>query len=409
MYEFILEKKLLTALSAILIALSAGWMVGAGRLWFRGFFYSFAPSFAAAFYAVAFLAQPRLNPADLIAGLLFEVVVLALFLSLLVKLVRDIRFISERDAIGVLKWSIFLQLAVVYPNMNLAGFGLFSEGTRIAYLSSSWFAKYYTYAGFIISAIQATFLASLVSVRGYLGLCGWSIVAANLVLSVVAGSKGGVFLWLLSAASLIDYKRARIPNYKILFAIFIGLGTVWMSSFIISRFLNIQLVDFFEIVFSRFFLNNDARALALELRTSQTAEFSFFSEGFRSLGTLLGLPARNDPLGVVLFEEGLSITNGGGANSSFMALSTYYFPAGYALLPALLGIIGAISLKAINQLTSKLFFSPTNRAIATSMWITLLLCYSQDFLSFQIMAPIVILVVCAIWVSQRKFHISAKQ
>ncbi|MEJ7138193.1 hypothetical protein [Amphibiibacter pelophylacis] len=409
MYEFILEQKLATVLAAIFLALLSSSLVGAGKLWFKGLIYNFTPAFAAAFYTVAFFALPRPDSADLFAGLLFETTVLALFFRLLLKLKREMMLISEIDAVRGLMWTLVLQLALAYPNMSMSGFGLFSDGSRIDYLSASSLAKYYTYAGFLISTIQAVLVASLVTIRGYLGLWGYLVIAANLALSVLAGSKGGVFLWLLAIASLIDYKRAKIRTYKFIIIVLIGLVSMWASSLIIAEFLNLQIADFINIAISRFFLNNDARALALDLRTSQTSDISFFSEAFRSLGNLLGLQPRNDPLGVILYEEGLSITNGSGANASFMALSTYYFPAGFALVPALLGMLGVFFLVGINMMSVKLVFRPTHRAVITSIWLATLMIFSQDFLSFQVMLPIAVLSVFIIWLSQKKFYVFAKK
>lgn len=399
----------MTVLATVLLAFLASSLVGAGRLWLRGLMYNLAPAMAAAFYAVAFLAQPQPNSMDLIAGLLFEITVLALFFRLLFKLKQDIMLISKEDVARVLKWTVVVQILFALPNMTTAGFGLFSEGSRIDYLSANSLAKYYTYAGLLISAVQAAFLASLVTERGYLGILGWAVIITNLVLSVLAGSKGGVFLWLLSIASLIEYRRARIHTCKIIMVLLIGGGAVLISSLIIAKFFSLELGDFIELAMSRFFLYNDARALSLDLRTSQSADFSFFSEAFRSLGNLFGSPPRNDPLGVVLYEEKFSITNGGGANSSFMALATYYFPIGYALIPALMGMVGAIFLTGGALISVKLFSRPAPRVMVTSIWLASFLTYSQDFLAFQVLLPLATLAVLTIWVCRRYFYATTTQ
>lgn len=404
MYEFILKERFATVLGIFLLALFTSSLVGAGRLWLKGLIYNLSPAMAASFYAVAFLATPQPDSADLIAGLIFEVTVLALFFKLLLNIKRDMINICEGDAARVLIWAVAFQLLISYPNMITAGFGLFSEGSRIDYLSSSSLAKYYTYAGLLISTVQAVFLASLVTSRGYLGILGWSVIAANLMLSVLAGSKGGAFLWFLSMASLIEYKRAHIQIYKIIIFLIIVMGLAWISSIIVAKFLNIEFDDFINLALSRFFLNNDARALSLDLRTSQTADLSFFSEAFRSLGNLIGFPPRNDPLGVVLYGEGLSITNGSGANTSFMALATYYFPIGYALIPALLGILGLIVVVGVAWMSAKLLVMPAPRVMASSIWMACLLTYSQDFLAFQVLLPLTVLAIFAIWISRRKFN-----
>lgn len=404
MYEFILKERLATVIVILLLAMLISSLVGAGSLWLKGLVYNFSPAMAASFYAVAFLATPQPKSVDLIAGLLFELTVLALFFKLFLNIKKSIVQICEADAARVLKWALLFQLLISFPNMNTAGFGLFSEGSRIDYLSSNSIAKYWTYAGLLISTVQAVFLASLVTSRGNIGILGCSVIAANFVLSVLAGSKGGVFLWLLSMASLIEYKRAKIQTYQIIITLMIVMASVWISSIIIAQFLNLEINDFIDLASSRFFLSNDARALSFDLRTSQTADFSFFSEAFRSLGNLIGLPPKNDPLGVVLYGEGLSIINGSGANTSFMALATYYFPIGYTLIPALLGILGLIIVVGVAWITAMLLVSPATRLMATSIWMACLLTYSQDFLAFQVLLPIAVLVIFGIWIVRRRFN-----
>jgi hypothetical protein len=402
MYDFILEEKLATVITMLLLAFLTSALVGAGRLWFKGLLYSASPALAASFYAIAFWATPQPNLADLIAGLLFELTVLALFFRLLLMVKQNIILICEEDAKRVLKWSVILQLLISYPNMSAVGFGLFSEGTRIDYLSASSMAKYYTYAGLLIISVQAVFLASLVMNRSYLGILGWSIIAINFTLSVLAGSKGAAFLWLLSIASLIEYKHTNIRIYKVIPWLVVGISAASISSIIIADFLKLDIFQFIDLVASRFFLTNDARALSLDLRTAQTIELSLFSEAFRSLGNLFGLPPKNAPLGVILYSEGLLITDGSGANASFMALATYYFPIGYSLIPALLGILGLVIFFGVARISTKLLVRPTLRLVAASIWLASLLSYSQDFLAFQIVFPLAALTVLAFWIIRQK-------
>lgn len=404
MYELILEERLATILATVLLAMLASSLVGAGRLWLRGLMYSLAPAMGAAFYVVAFLAQPAQNKTDLIAGLLFETTVLAIFFQLFKRLKQYLIFIRAGEAAQLLKWTIALKLLIVLPTVTASGFGIFSDGSRIDYLYANSWAKYFTYAGSMITTVQAVFLASLITTRGYLGALGWAVITINFSLSVVAGSKGGVFLWLLAVVSLIDYGRARIPTYKIILALLIGTSAVLLSSLIVAQFFGVELGDFFRLASSRFFLVNDARALALDLRTQQSSSLSFFSEAFRSLGNMLGMPPQNDPLGVVLYSEGLSVTNGNGANTSFMALATYYFPIGFALLPAIAGMLGAVFLALIGRLSVKIFSSPVRRTVIISIWMACLGNYSQDFLAFQVLLPLAVLFIFFILIYHPKWY-----
>lgn len=202
-----------------------------------------------------------------------------------------------------------------------------------------------------------------------------------------------MFLWLASIASLINYRRARIPVYRLLGALVFGIGALLVSSLAVAQFFDLDLDVFLDLAFNRFFLNNDARALAFDLRNWHSASYSMFSESFRSLGNLFGMPPRNDPLGVQLYGDAFAIDNGNGANASFMALGTYYFPAGYAFIPAVLGIIGVLGVAQLAAMTSNFLRRPVQRVIVRSIWLVCLALYTQDFLAFQVLLPLAILTI----------------
>lgn len=404
MYELILSEKSLTLLATVLLAVMASSLAGVRGLWLRGLVFSLTPAMASAFYLIAFLLQQHANSTDLIAGLIFEVTTLIIFYRIFAKVKSATNSIQKSDSELVLKWSLLLQITVSLPNLLTADFGLFSTGSRIGYLYTGSLPKYFTYAGILIVMVQAAFLAALITSRGRLGSVGWSVVVINLGLSILAGSKGGVFLWLLSVASLIDYKRAGINIYKILLVLMFSIGAVLMSSLIISDFLGLEMSEFFELALNRFFLVNDARALALDLRTSQGEDFSLFAEAFRSLSNVFGSGPQNEALGIVLYNQAFAVTNGNGANTSFMALVTYYFPQGYSMLPAMLGILGILFVCVLTHASSLIAEGPIRRLIITSIWFTSLLSYSQDFLAFQVLMSLVILTTLIIFISRLKFY-----
>lgn len=338
---------------------------------------------------------------DLVAGLLFEAGFLALFFRMLLRLHRDLAAIDATHELpGMLRWTIVLQLVVAAPNLLSSGFGVFSDGSRIDYLSAGSLPKYFTYAGLLISMAQASMIAAWISGRGKLGSLGWTAIGVAFALSILAGSKGGVFLWLLAIASLVDYRRARIPLHKIFLVVLVVIMGALLSSLVVAEFFGLELSEFMDLAVSRFFLTNDARALALDLRSSRSAEIAFFSESFRSLGNLFGAAPRNDPLGVVLYSDGLSVTNGNGANTSFMALATYYFPSGYAFLPALVALLGASAMQVLASALAAAMTTPLRRVTVLSIWMACFLTLSQDFLAFQVLLPLAVLATLALWWGQ---------
>lgn len=392
MYEFILRERLLIAVLAVVSALVASTIIGASRLWWRGILYNTTPAMAAAFYAAAYFDDSLLDGMDLFAGLLFELTVFAVFYRYLKKVIKNATLIPQQDILLVLRFTMLGLVFIFLLNFSSSGFGIFSDGSRIDYLYSSPLQKYYTYMGVLLLAVQASFLAALISVRGRVGGFGWMVVAVNFTYSVVSGSKGAVILWIISVLSLVDYKKANINIGRAIMSLIVLAIASLISLSIIIEYMQLESDEFIDLATSRFFLVNDARALALDLRSTYTSGVSFFSEAFRSLSNILGEPPVNDPLGVALYQLQLSSSDGSGANASFMALVTYYFPIGYSLVPAVCGALGALALMYIGEFFADSAPSMTWKIIITSMWIPCILIYSQDFLAFQTIFPLAMLI-----------------
>lgn len=392
MYDFILRERLLIASLAVVAALVASTIAGASRLWLRGILYNMTPAMAGAFYAAAYFDDSMQDGMDLFAGLLFELTVFVVFYRYLMNVISNITPIPQKEITATLSIAMIGLIAIFLLNFSSSGFGIYSEGSRIDYLYSSRIQKYYTYMGVLLLALQATFLASLISLRGRVGALGWLVVAVNFGYSVVSGSKGAVLLWVISVLSLIDYKKANLNIGRVIISLIVLTIASVVAISITINYMQLESDDFIDLATSRFFLVNDARALALDLRSTQTAGVSFFSEAFRSLANILGEPPINDPLGVALYQLQLSSTDGTGANASFMALVTYYFPIGYALFPAVCGALGALAVMRIGEFFAASAPNRTWRMIILSTWIPCIVIYSQDFLAFQIIFPLAMLI-----------------
>lgn len=391
MYELIFKERFAILLAALVLMVITCFILGARRMWLRGLMYNLFPAMSAAFYLVALVSYSKVDKVDIIAGFIFELTILILFILMLKHLRRSMAHIRLYDSIRILKWMLLMQFLVSLPNLATAGFGIFSDGSRLEYLSANPFAKYLTYSVILITSIQAALLASLVSQRGYFGILGWSVITTNLALSIVSGSKGSVFLWILMIAALIDYKKAHIPIYKLIAFSGIIVFAALLSSVLVAGFLGISLDVFLDLAFNRFLLVNDARALALDLRSSHSTQLSLLSESFRSLSRIIGAPPYNPPIGVLLYDEGLSIGNGAGANASLMALATYYFTIGYALIPALIGILGAVLMFLFLRIMLAYFRNSVHKVVLISIFLSTISTYSQDFLGFQLLIPVVML------------------
>lgn len=262
MYEFILTTKLLTAMTAILLAIAASLAVGRGRLWWRGLMLNFSPMIAAAFFVLAPFAASAPDSVDLLSGLAMELTVIWLIFRLLKLLIGQLAKTRESEATAYLRVSLAAQILLVLPIIGTEGFGIFSTGTRLDYLYAGPLAKYFTYAGLLITLLQAAFLAQRISQRGNPGWLGAGVILTNFALSVLAGSKGGSFLWLLSSLALVDYRRANIKLTMVLMTVIGTAAALMVTANVIAGFLGISVLEFFELATSRFFLANDARALA---------------------------------------------------------------------------------------------------------------------------------------------------
>lgn len=409
MYEFILYNKLITTMVVIVLAIALSFLAGRGGAWWRVILYNFTPIMALAFFLLAPLSGASIHGLDVASGLIFELVVLALIVRLFITLLRTVQSVPWSDARKMLQYLVVAQILLVAPIIASSGFGIFSQGGRLDYLYEGPLAKYLTYGGLLISLVQAPLLANQVSHRGGPGATGWMVIAVNFGLTIVAGSKGASFLWLLSAVALIDFERANIKKATIFFAVCSGVAALGATAHIVSSFLGISLQDFAELVASRFFLANDARALAFDMRNLHTGDASLLSESFRSLGAVLGAPAHYPPLGLQLYEELLGSATGNGANSSLMALIIYFSRAGQAMLPAIcatwLAILCYVGLTSVVRTLKQ----TVGKSMVLTLSIFLIHQLSQDFLAFQIVVPLVALMILGIFTYDRRHKCSFRR
>lgn len=389
MYEHILDSKLLTGVSAVLLTLIASFLVGRPRIWWRSLMFNFTPAIACAFFVIAPFSTADVPALDLLGGFLFEFTILLLYCLFLKQLLVAVHKMEVGETGRLLLLSLGLQIAFAAPISTFEGFGIFSEGSRIEYLYDNPAAKYLTYAVLLIANLQAGLLASRISRKRAPGTLGYIVLATNFTLSLVSGSKGGFFLWLLAILALVDYRAVRFKVHLVVAALTV-VGTAFVITVnVVSDFFGIPPLDLVNVAFNRFFLTNDARALAFDLRSSPAADASFLSESFRSLSTLLGAAPVNPPLGIYLFEESSGVSTGSGANASLLALIVFYTLTGYVMLPAIIAILSTVLLYLLFSRVRKLMNQASSALCITVCGLSLLLLVSQDFLAFQVMAFLV--------------------
>lgn len=393
LYEFLFTSKLLTAGAGLLFLVSACMLAGRPAFTWRIMAINFGPVFATGFFAAVLLSEFPVQHADMAAALAFEFVVLCLFCRLIIRAFEALHQI-EAGRLRLLLWScLLLYIALFLPSALAGGFGIFSEGTRIDYLYESRVAKYLTYGGLLLATVLAGVIARSVTLSGRFGPS--EVIAILLVsaTSILAGSKGGFLLWTLAIVGWVDFRMARIRTSAILLALS-GAGLlVAVLAVVVSDFLGITIAEFFDLAFSRFFLNNDARALAIELRGVRVEPGrDLLSEAFRSLSTLFGSPPRNDPLGVELYDRHFGPMGGVGANASLAAMVIFYSDPGQSLLPFVLAMLLALFVFWVANAVAAAMPGPGSRFAMLAISALMLTMLSQDLLAFQVVGPLAVLV-----------------
>jgi hypothetical protein len=166
------------------------------------------------------------------------------------------------------------------------------------------------------------------------------------------------------------------------------LAALWLSATVVSGFFGISKLEFAELAASRFFLNNDARALALETGGGPDRMYELPAASFRGVSNKLGLSSVDPPLGQLLYEQEFELADGSGANSSVIALIHYYSPRSYSVLPAVLAGILATVIFAGVVLLRRVFKCRQRKLALTLSGMLLVQTLSQDFLAFQVLLPL---------------------
>ena len=384
MFDYIFETKSATLLAAAAATWLAFLLVGNPRAWWRSLLFNYGPAFACAFFVVGNFYSGEVSGFDLLAGFLFEFSVLIASAKFFCDALKRVASGYDGASEHWLRWSLVLQLLAAAPLVAIDGAGIFSDGSRIAYFHDSSIARYLAYAGVLTAYVQAGLLAQRLSAGRSPGATGYAVVVAAFVTSTLSGSKGGVFLWLIATLALVDYRHIRIRWAPVLVALIAATAALWVTASVISETLGISELEFANMAVARFYLNNDARALAIDLG-GQAAPFSdLVAASFRGLANLLGNPSNDPPLGLLLNERQTGLDTGNGPNASLIALIAYYSIRGYALLPALVSCVGVACVYAAVTGFRRIVRCKLSKMAASLIGIVLVQLLSQDFLAFPL-------------------------
>ncbi len=210
-------------------------------------------------------------------------------------------------------------------------------------------------------------------------------------ISVLSASKGGIILTLLAIASLLKFERAR-DLFRVLLVPICGAAVAFsMTVYFVGRFLSLGPFEMISLMFSRLFLTNDCRALAIDWsRYLGDSGTSVFRESFRLYATLMGNLPKLPPLGQLLYVLQFGTVGMVGANTSSTALLIAYGSDIGKIFFALLLAGTAVGLALIADIPGRWHLP------RLAIGVGLLSLLSQDFLAFQIWVNILVILFVAV-------------
>lgn len=347
----------------------------------RSILFSFGFWLSPLFYLM-YMVYTRAFSAQVMIAFLLETLFLILYLmsfSILLKVARNSHSPTPRTLKQWLTAGLLFNLVLVVPLASHAGYGLFSQGSRIQYLADSRLNLYLTYTSSLTASIMIPIMAAILNRERRWSAIVVLYLVVEAALSVVSGSKGGSVLMLIAVLSLLQYQSAR--DYLTLLRIPVAVITTIVGSTIyyVGGFLHLDPVQMVGLMGSRFFLSNDARALAIDYagRLDQ-ASTSLFRESFRFYASLVGLPPINPPLGELLYKQAFSTEGLIGANTSATALLIAYGGDLERVIFAFGLSLAAISVWLLCRYRNKYHL------VTAAIGLSLLSLLSQDFLAFQV-------------------------
>lgn len=409
MYDFIFHSKMVTTVAGLALLVLASTLAARPSFWWRTLAFNSGPAIAAGFLAAILLSDQRFSISDVLAALMFEFIILCAFCRTTYLAYHAAHQLDLAAATRAVRLSLPLYIVTLVPALLGGGFGIFSSGTRIDYLYESSSAKYLTYLGLMMVILLGGLLARRITINGKPQLLDYAVVLIVSAASIVAGSKGGFVLWIGAVMAFIDYHQARIRPLTIILAGGVVAVLVAGLAVIVSDFLRISIPEFFDLAFNRFYISNDARALAFDLRTLEVHPgVSIWGESFRSLSSLFGNPPRNTSIGVELYDSYFGPSGGAGANGSFVALAILYTAPGDAALPLLIASLAVGLLLFLIRLGVRHMPTALSRFTVQMIATLNVVLLSQDFLAFQVVLPMSVVLALLLYLSG-SFHVLVPQ
>jgi len=255
------------------------------------------------------------------------IMVTLLLRNLLIKLHKNIHSFSSSNILFNLFCTSNLILMYLLIS-NPSSMGIFSEGSRIDYLSSGTIPLLLTYLSMVVqTAIMLSIGARIY--EGKLSKLDFITIISAFVGSLLAGSKGAILLsitYMMVIAWGLGYRYSRW--FKILVPL-IALPLAGVYTFILTQFLNTTFNQNVELAISRFVLSADGRALASDYLIRDAlmvnTHGNLLSEIFKAFAPRLGFIVSDIPIGVAQYAAAYDTKLYVGSNPGISTLILSYY------------------------------------------------------------------------------------
>ena len=351
----------------------------------RSILFSFGFWLAPLFYITYALLGYPTSPV-IFTALFIECIILiayyALFSSLL-SIVSNTELLDIKRLTRWLRFGVTIVVGLALPLAFSGGFGIFSNGPRNEYLANSRWYMYSAYASLLTQAVMVPIIAAILNLEKRWNKVVVFYLIVVSVLSVASGSKGGGILSIFAILSLLKLPKAkdyaRLLRFPLMAIVTFAIATIYF----LGKFFSLEPSQMISLMFARIFINNDARALAIDLGDPRNG--SLFRESFRSLATLFGYPPNYPALGQDLYTQAFHTSGFIGANSSSTALLLAYGDTVERFLFSFLLCV----------IVTVVYFFARRRSyysiVKLAIGIDVLALLSQDFLAFQLLGNLLIL------------------
>lgn len=398
MYHYIFDSQILVLSITLFLVLFFSLIRKELFFGFRAFFVSFIPFFSVSYYFSLYFFEDFNRHYEVFFLLIIELTVLLFFIGFFNSFLSKRRIENIDANFKYYKhffiFFIFLKIVILSYLGTRSGFGIFSEtGSRIAYLNNGSLGLWLTYLNSFLSIFLTVMILNRALVFRILDYYFYVFLIIQMVGTVLSGSKGGALLWLVAFLAIyLSFNLKRSLRLLSLF-IFVLLMFLVLKYFVQS---NIGLNDkeFYQLIYNRFFLSNDGRALALDISSAHQSIEMFFNNTFRSISNVFGYPPVDQPIGFILYSDYLGLS-GVGSNGSVTSLVSYYLIDSLEsmVLITIFLLFLLISYAYFLIYLNKYFYRTTFDGLGYFFGINYIVMFSQDFLAFQITLYFMVLLV----------------